>query len=101
MSETAGGDASARWRMSPHVLMRAWNGEVVAYNDVTGHTHHFMDLAAWTFEHLSMGAMAEGELMAAAAAELEPEPGSDLETSVRNSLLLLQRLSLLEAASAG
>jgi PqqD family protein of HPr-rel-A system len=101
MRENAGGDASARWRMSPHVLMRAWDAEVVAYNDVTGHTHHFMDLAAWTLERLSQGAMAETELMAAAAAELEPEPGSDLETSVRNSLLLFQRLSLLEAASAG
>ena len=90
-----------RWRMSPRVLMRAWDGEVVAYNDVTGHTHHFMDLSAWTLERLSMGAMAEAELMAAAAAELEPEPGSDLATSVRNSLLLFQRLSLLEAASTG
>ena len=101
MRETACEDAGARWRMSPHVLMRAWDGEVVAYNDVTGHTHHFMDLAAWTFERLSMGAMAEAELKAAAAAELELEPGSDLETSVRNSLLLFQRLNLLEAASAG
>jgi PqqD family protein of HPr-rel-A system len=101
MRETASGDASARWRVSSHVLMRAWDGEVVAYNDVTGHTHHFMDLAAWTLERLSMGAMAEGELMAAAAAELEPEPGSDLATSVRNSLVLFQRLSLLEAASTG
>jgi PqqD family protein of HPr-rel-A system len=100
VSETACTDA-ARWRVSPHVLIRAWDGEVVAYNDVTGHTHHFMDLAAWTFERLSMGAMAETDLMAAAAGELALEPGSDLATSVRGSLALFHRLGLLEAASAG
>ena len=89
------------WRVSPHVLMRAWDGEVVAYNDVTGHTHHFMDLAAWVFEHLSARAMAETDLMAAAGVELEPQPGSDLAPAVRNSLAMFQRLSLLEAAKSG
>ena len=101
MDATGRKDAAVRWHVSPHVLMRVWNGEVVAYNDVTGHTHHFMDLAAWVFEHLSFRSMGEADLMAAAATELELEPGSDLTTSMRNALALFQRLSLLEDAPAG
>ena len=86
------------WRVAPQVLMRAWKGEVVAYNDATGHTHHFMELAAWIFEHLSARTMTEADLMTAAATEIEPQTDGDLAISMRNSLALLQGLGLLETA---
>jgi len=94
----AGSGAAASWRLASQVRMRTWGGEVVAYNDVTGHTHHFMELAAWIFEHLSARTMTEVDLMTAAAAELEPQTDSDLATSMRNSLALLQGLGLIETA---
>jgi PqqD family protein of HPr-rel-A system len=93
-------DVAAHWRVAPQVLIRAWDGEVVAYNDVTGHTHHFMELAAWIFERLSAQMMSEDDLMAAATAELEPQTDSDLAISIRNSLGLFQGLGLLETASS-
>src|SRR5215475_5155581 len=100
MEERGGGEPIARWRVAPHVLVRSWESEVLAYNDVTGHTHHFMDLAAWMFERLAAHAMAEAELLAVAAAELELEKEADLAASVQNSLRLFEGLSLLEAVPA-
>jgi hypothetical protein len=94
-------DVATRWRVEQSVLARAWDGEVVAHNDVTGHTHHFMDLAAWIFEQLKAREMTEAELWTAAAAELELSAESDLAVSVANTLELFQRLSLLEAAPSG
>lgn len=97
MNGTAPGVAASSWRVAPQVMLRAWDGEVVVYNDMTGHTHHFMELAAWVFEHLSARAMSEADLLAAAAAELELQSDSDLATSVENSLTLFRGLGLLEA----
>jgi PqqD family protein of HPr-rel-A system len=94
----AASGAATSWRLASQVLMRAWGGEVVAYNDVTGHTHHFMELAAWIFEHLSARTMTEADLMTAAATELDSQTDSGLATSIRNSLALLQGLGLIETA---
>lgn len=93
MSETGGA-----WYVAPHVLVRAWEGEIVAYNDETGHTHQFLELAAWALERLSSSAMTERDLMVAAAAELELEAAGDLVSSLRNSIALLQGLGLIEAS---
>ena len=101
MDERGHVEPAVRWRVARHVLMRCWDGEVLAYNDVTGHTHHFMDLAAWMFEQLAAHAQAEAELLAVAVAELELPKGGDLAASVRNSLRLFERHSLLEAVPAG
>jgi PqqD family protein of HPr-rel-A system len=91
-------EIGAAWHVAPHVLVRAWEGEIVAYNDETGHTHHFMDVAAWILERLSAHAMTELDVMAAATTELEPETEGDFARSIRSSLSLLQGLGLIEAA---
>lgn len=87
------GDA---WHVASHVLVRAWDGEIVAYNDETGHTHQFLELAAWALERLSGSAMTEHDLMMAAAAELELEATGDLVNSLRNSIALLRGLGLIQ-----
>ena len=40
-------------RIGGFVQWREWDGEIVAYNDRTGDTHHFADLAAWLFRKLA------------------------------------------------
>jgi PqqD family protein of HPr-rel-A system len=95
----AGGTGVA-WQLAAHVLVRTWDGEIVAYNDETGHTHHFMEIAAWILEGISARAMTEGDVMAAAAAELEPPAEGELAASIRSSFALLQGLGLIEAVPA-
>ncbi len=80
------------------MLVRTWDGEVVAYNDETGHTHHFMDLAAWILERLPGRPTTEDDLVTAAASELELQAEADLASSIRNSLVLFRGLGLIEAS---
>lgn len=93
-------ESGAAWHVAPHVMVRAWDDEVVAYNDETGHTHQFMELAAWILERLASSAMTESDLLAAAATDLEPEGGNDsLASSIKSSLTLIQGLGLIALVS--
>jgi len=76
--------------------MRSWDGEVVAYNDETGHTHHFMELAAWVFAQLQGHPMTEDDLVTVAASELELQADGNLGSSISSSLALFRRLGLIE-----
>lgn len=96
MSAPDSSENGAAWQVAPHVLTRSWDGEVVAYNDQTGHTHHFMDLAAWVLERLPSRPMTETDLVAAAECELEPPPGGDFAKPIKSSLVLFQGLGLIE-----
>ena len=44
-------DAASK-RIGSFVHWREWDGEIIAYNDRTGDTHHFADLSAWLFRLL-------------------------------------------------
>ncbi len=63
-------------RIGPAVQWRDWDGEIVAYNDRTGDTHHFADLAAWMFRLLIARTLDESGIHAAAEAEIELPPRS-------------------------
>ena len=98
MDPPVSSEPGAAWHVAPHVLMRTWDGEVVAYNDETGHTYQFMELSAWMLERLSGSVMTESDLLAAAASELEPEGEDSLASSIKSSLMLFQGLGLIEPA---
>jgi PqqD family protein of HPr-rel-A system len=88
----------AHQRIGSFVQWREWDGEIVAYNDRTGDTHHFADLAAWMFRLLTtMSANAEA-IAAAASDEIELPPAIDRAAAIARTLDLFARLDLIEAA---
>ncbi|HVA13822.1 MAG TPA: HPr-rel-A system PqqD family peptide chaperone [Stellaceae bacterium] len=85
-------------RIGAFVQWREWNGEIVAYNDRTGDTHHFADLAAWMFRLLATRAASEDAIAAAAASEIELPAAIDRAAAIARTLDLFARLDLIEAA---
>ena len=90
MSETA------TRRIGSFVDWREWDGEIVAYNDRTGDTHHFADLAAWLFRLLTQDALGDAAIAAAAAREIELPASVDREAAIARTLALFETLDLLE-----
>jgi len=89
-SETAG-----VWRIAAAVDWRAWGGEIVAYNGRSGDTHHFADFAGWLFARLATTPADIPSLTAAATDSIELRCGAP-ETTVERTLVLFQKLDLLE-----
>ena len=85
-------------RIGSFVHWREWDGEIVAYNDRTGDTHHFADLSAWLFRLLTRGAASDAAIAAAVASEIELPPAIDQAAVIQRTLDLFARLYLLEAA---
>jgi PqqD family protein of HPr-rel-A system len=88
------------WQLADGILWRAWDGEVVAYNELTGDTHHFMDLAAWVFEALTARPATPDGLAQAAADGVEVPPDQDLAASLARTLDLFRTLRLVEPVRA-
>lgn len=89
---------AARHRIGSYVQWRDWDGEIVAYNDRTGDTHHFADLAAWLFRRLSAAPLSDAAIAETAAREIELPPAIDRAAALARTLDLFARLDLLEAA---
>jgi PqqD family protein of HPr-rel-A system len=87
-------DAASK-RIGSFVHWREWDGEIIAYNDRTGDTHHFADLSAWLFRLLTRGAASEETIAAAAAREIELPPAIDQGAVIARTLDLFARLDLL------
>lgn len=85
-------------RIGSFVRWRDWEGEIVAYNDRTGDTHHFADLAAWLFRLLAEAPLSEEAIALAAAREIELPPSIDRAVALKRALDLFARLELIEAA---
>jgi PqqD family protein of HPr-rel-A system len=85
-------------RIGAFVLWREWDGEIVAYNDRTGDTHHFADLAAWLFRLLATVPANDDAIAAAAADEIELPATIDRAGAIARTLDLFARLELIEAA---
>ncbi len=85
-------------RIGPAVQWRDWDGEIVAYNDRTGDTHHFADLAAWMFRLLIARTLDESGIRAAAEAEIELPPAIDRDAAIARTIALFDQLELTEAA---
>ncbi len=88
----------ATQRIGSFVQWREWDGEIVAYNDRTGDTHHFADLAAWLFRLLATAPADADAITAAADSEIELPARIDRATAIARALDLFVRLDLLEAA---
>lgn len=88
-------DATGTWRIAEAVDWRAWNGEVVAYNDRSGDTHHFADFAGWLFARLATAPGDMPSLTAAATDALELRCGAPAAT-VERTLALFHKLDLLD-----
>jgi hypothetical protein len=86
------------WRIARDVQWRVWDGEVVAYSDTTGDTHHFADIAAFVFRILADNAASEPDIRDLAAREIELPAAIDRDTALRRTLALFERLALIEAA---
>jgi PqqD family protein of HPr-rel-A system len=90
-------DAAAR-RIGSFVYWREWDGEIIAYNDRTGDTHHFADLSAWLFRLLTHAPASDAAISAAAAHEIELPPAIDQGAVIARTIDLFTRLDLLEPA---
>jgi PqqD family protein of HPr-rel-A system len=90
-------DAATK-RIGSFVHWREWDGEIIAYNDRTGDTHHFADLSAWLFRLLTRAAASDAAIAAAVADQVELPAAIDREAVVRRTLDLFARLDLLDAA---
>lgn len=88
-------DATGTWRIAEAVDWRAWNGEIVAYNDRSGDTHHFADFAGWMFARLATAPGDVPSLTAAATDALELRCGTPAAT-VERTLALFHKLDLLD-----
>ncbi|MDE2229998.1 MAG: HPr-rel-A system PqqD family peptide chaperone [Alphaproteobacteria bacterium] len=86
------------WRIAAEVRWRIWDGEVVAYNGRSGHTHHFADFAGWVFAHLAAQPASADGLTQAAANDVELRSGAAPSATVERTLGLLRRLDLIERA---
>jgi len=88
-------EAAVTRRIGAFVHWREWDGEIVAYNDRTGDTHHFADLAAWLFRLLTRAPASDEAIAAAAAEEIELPPAIDRDAVIARALDLFARLDLL------
>jgi PqqD family protein of HPr-rel-A system len=85
-------------RIGAFVHWREWDGEIIAYNDRSGDTHHFADLSAWLFMRLTRGGLSDAAIAAAVADEVELPAAIDRNAVIARTLALLTRLDLLAAA---
>jgi PqqD family protein of HPr-rel-A system len=85
-------------RIRGSVHWREWEGEIVAYNDHTGDTHHFADLAAWLFRRLAESPATDAMIAAAAEDEIELPAAVDRHAALTRTIALFVTLDLLEAA---
>lgn len=92
-------DAATR-QIGSFVHWREWDGEIIAYNDRTGDTHHFADFSAWLFRRLTHAPASDMAIASAVANEIELPPAIDRDAVIARTLDLFTRLDLLEAASA-
>jgi PqqD family protein of HPr-rel-A system len=90
---------AATRRIGSFVHWREWDGEIIAYNDRTGDTHHFADLSAWIFRLLARAPASDAAIAAAVADEIELPPAIDRDAVIKRTLDLLTRLDLLEVAA--
>ena len=83
------------WRIAADVDWRAWDGDVVAYSDRSGDTHHFADFAGWMFARLAAAPADVAALTTAAADTVELRCGAPDEV-IERTLVLFRKLDLLE-----
>ncbi|MGH6976131.1 MAG: HPr-rel-A system PqqD family peptide chaperone [Stellaceae bacterium] len=88
-------DTTGTWRIAAAVDWRAWDGEIVAYNDRSGDTHHFADFAGWLFAQLAAAPADVPSLTAAAVDTVDLRCGAPPAT-VERTLALFHKLDLLD-----
>lgn len=96
MNEAGAPPDGRTWRIADTVRWRQWDGEIAAYNDLTGDTHHLVDLTGWIFARLARRAATRQALTEAAAERIELPAGTDLRSAVGDVVALLERLRLIE-----
>jgi PqqD family protein of HPr-rel-A system len=87
------------WRLVPRVRWRLWEDEAVAYNEISGDTHHFADFAAWVFARLCEKPESAAELAREAGNSVELRSDENPESVIGRTLELLWRLRLIEKAA--
>lgn len=88
------------WRIAGAVRWRQWDDEIAVYNDLTGDTHHLVDMTGWVFARLAAEAATSEALIEAAAEQIELPAGVDLPGAVGDVIALLCRLRLIESGPA-
>ncbi len=88
-------EATGTWRIAAAVDWHAWDGEIVAYNNRSGDTHHFADFAGWLFGQLAAAPADVPSLTAAAIDAVELRCGAPAAT-VERTLALFQKFDLLD-----
>lgn len=89
----------SKWSLADAVRWRQWDGEIAAYNDHTGDTHHLVDLTGWVFARLARCAASDEALLSDAAEAIELPAGTDLALAIADVVALLHRLQLIEPQS--
>ncbi len=93
-------DVAPKRIIGSFVHWREWDGEIIAYNDRTGDTHHFADLSAWLFRLLTRAPASDAAIAVAAAEEIELPPAIDRDAVIARALDLFTRLDLLDRVAA-
>ena len=88
------------WRLvrEPPLLWRAWEGEIVVYNDASGDTYHLDPLAAEIFETLLATPANCDELTDRIAQALGVEKTTDLSDTVASVVIRFHGNGLIEPA---
>jgi PqqD family protein of HPr-rel-A system len=98
MSDAVPSSDAVAWRIAPTVRWRHWDGEIAAYDDATGDTHHLADLAAWVFMRLAETPRDIATLRDAAERSIALPDGTDLAAAVIETVALLRARRLVEAS---
>jgi PqqD family protein of HPr-rel-A system len=100
MSDAQPASMAVAWQIAPAVRWRCWGGEIAAYDDATGDTHHLADLAAWVFGRLAEDAASVAGLTHAASRAVELPAGTDLSAAIAETVGLLHQRRLIEPMAA-
>lgn len=89
------------WQLvrQPELLWRAWEGEIVVYNDASGDTHHLDPLAAEAFEALLEAPTNMAGLTSRIAESLGVEKTAELDDALMRIVGRFHSFGLIEPVS--
>lgn len=89
------------WQLvrQPELLWRAWEGEIVVYNDASGDTHHLDPLAAEAFEAFLEAPIDTAGLTSRIAESLGVEKTTELGDALTKIVERFHSFGLIEPVS--
>ena len=91
-----------RWRIVPDFVLywRLWEDQYIVYNSGSGHTHVLDPLTAFLIQQITKHDCGTAELIQQLRALLDIEVKEESDQKLRQTLLRLEQLGLIEALTA-